>query len=54
MDLVLSSLVWRMKTKELMHDLPGHADEVFAIDWAPDGIRVASGGKDKILRLWQN
>ncbi|OXU24594.1 hypothetical protein TSAR_011045 [Trichomalopsis sarcophagae] len=47
-------LVWSMKTKQLSQDLPGHGDEVYAVDWAPDGIRVASGGKDKVLRLWQN
>lgn len=46
--------VWSMKTKKLMQDLPGHADEVYAVDWSPDGLRVASGGKDKVLQLWQN
>lgn len=46
--------VWDMKTKKIMEDLPGHADQVFAVDWSPDGVRVASGGKDKVLKLWQN
>lgn len=40
-----------MKTKKLELDLPGHADEVFAVDWAPNGEYVASGGKDKVLKL---
>lgn len=44
-------LVWSMKTKKLELDLPGHADEVFAVDWSPDGAYVASGGKDKVLKL---
>lgn len=26
--------------------------QVFAVDWSPDGQRVASGGKDKCLRMW--
>lgn len=44
--------VWNLKTKKLAEELPGHADEVFAVDWAPDGSRVASGGKDKVLKMW--
>lgn len=43
--------VWSMKTKKLELDLPGHADEVYAVDWSPDGSYVASGGKDKVLKL---
>ena len=43
-----------MKTRKLKLDLPGHADEVFAVDWSPDGSAVASGGKDKILKLWRH
>lgn len=26
--------------------------QVFAVDWSPDGEKVASGGKDKVLKLW--
>lgn len=43
--------VWSIKTKKLELDLPGHADEVYAVDWSPDGACVASGGKDKVLKL---
>jgi len=43
-----------MATHKLSNDLPGHADEVYAVDWAPDGKRVGSGGKDKAVRVWQN
>ena len=25
--------------------------QVFAVDWSPDGERVASGGKDKVLKV---
>lgn len=34
-------------------DLPGHADEVYAVDWSPDGKRVASGGKDRLIKFWR-
>lgn len=46
--------VWSVKNKKLELDLPGHADEVFAVDWSPDGQRVASGGKDKVLKMYEN
>ncbi len=46
--------VWDIKTRKLKLDLPGHADEVFAVDWSPDGSAVASGGKDKVLKLWRH
>jgi len=27
-------------------------EKVFAVDWNPDGENVASGGEDKVLKLW--
>jgi WD40 repeat protein len=35
--------VWDIRTRKLRTDLPGHEDEVFAVDWSPDGYKVASG-----------
>ena len=46
--------VWDVKFMKMIYDLPGHADEVYALDWSPDGLKVASGSKDKMLRIWQN
>ncbi|GAB66731.1 WD domain G-beta repeat domain containing protein [Plasmodium cynomolgi strain B] len=40
------------KVKTLLVDLPGHSDAVYAIDWSNDGKYVASGGKDKLLKIW--
>ena len=45
--------VWDVASKKLTGDLPGHADEVFCVDWSPSGGAVASGGKDALLRLWK-
>lgn len=28
--------------------------KVYAVDWSPDGEKVASGGKDRVLKLWMN
>lgn len=46
--------VWNLHSFKLARDLPGHDDEVYAVDWSVDGQRVASGGKDKAVRLWAN
>ncbi|GLT96038.1 hypothetical protein SLE2022_136870 [Rubroshorea leprosula] len=35
-----------------MRYLPGHADEVYAVDWSLDGEKVASGGEDRVWKLW--
>lgn len=37
-----------------MFDLPGHSDEIYAVDWSPDGEKVISGGKDKLIKIWKN
>ena len=46
--------VWDVRTGKLKEDLPGHQDEVFALDWSQDGRCVCSGGKDKHVKLWKN
>ncbi|KAJ3088332.1 hypothetical protein HK102_009011 [Quaeritorhiza haematococci] len=45
------STVTTTTTMKLMEDLPGHSDEVFAVDWSCDGSKVASGGKDRVLKM---
>lgn len=44
---------WDLHRHKLAVDLPGHADEVYAVDWSPDGQRVVSGGKDRVLKIWR-
>lgn len=45
---------WDMRTFKLKTDLPGHEDEVYAVAWSSDGTCVASGGKDKAVRIWRH
>ncbi|KAM7537199.1 hypothetical protein Aperf_G00000068500 [Anoplocephala perfoliata] len=42
------------RRRHILHDLPGHADAVYALDWSPDGQRVVSGGKDRVLKIWRS
>lgn len=46
--------VWELRTGTLKEDLPGHKDEVYAVDWSPDGEKVGSGGKDRAVRVWRH
>ena len=46
--------VWSVRTGKIAVDLPGHADEVYAVDWAPTGTFAGSGGKDRMLKLWRH
>ena len=40
--------------KKAKDTLPGHADEVYALDWSPSGTQVASGSKDRTIKIWRN
>ena len=46
--------LWDVASKKQKLELPGHADEVFAVKWSPDGQKVASGGKDRVLKMWRH
>jgi len=32
--------------------LSGHSDDVFSAAWSPDGTKLASGSKDKTVKIW--
>ncbi len=45
--------LWEVKDfKNAKATLPGHADEVYALDWSPLGQQVASGSKDRTIKVW--
>ena len=45
--------LWDLKTFKIRVDLPGHADEVYCVDFVAD--KIASGGRDKKVKMyvWQ-
>ena len=45
--------VWDVRKGKLKQDLPGHQDEVYALDWSGDGGKVGSGGKDRVVKIWR-
>jgi ribosome assembly protein 4 len=45
---------WDVTTGKIAADLPGHKDQVFAVDWSPDGQKVGSGGADKAVKIWSH
>ena len=51
MLLFIYTQLWDVKNKKLLNDLPGHADEVFSVDWSPSGEQVASGGRDRHIKM---
>ena len=45
-------IVANADTGETLTRLPGHEDFGFACDWAPDGITMATGHQDGLVKVW--
>ena len=45
-------IVANAETGETLAKLPGHEDYGFACDWAPDGITMATGHQDGLVKVW--
>lgn len=45
-------VVANAETGETYAKLPGHTDYGFACDWAPDGITIATGHQDGLVKVW--
>lgn len=44
--------LWDVATGKELHPAEGHRGAVTAIDWSPDGRRVASAGRDRGVCIW--
>lgn len=45
-------IVANAETGKTLARLPGHNDFGFACDWAPDGITMATGHQDGLVKVW--
>ena len=52
LDLTPYTVAHHLNNLRAKATLPGHADEVYALDWSPDGSAVASGSKDRTIKIW--
>jgi WD40 repeat protein len=44
--------IWDVKSGENKFSLFGHSLTIMCVVFFPDGKRIATGGLDKILRIW--
>ena len=45
--------LWEVSTKNLLHELTGHADSIKSVAFSLDGSTLASGGHDGKVLLWE-
>lgn len=44
--------VWECGTGHLLQTFAGHSAQINALTWSPDGATLASGSRDRTVRLW--
>ena len=45
-------VIWDSWSGQEISYYSGHIDTVLALAWSPDGRRIASGGKDQTVQVW--
>ena len=49
-----TACVYSTQTGELLHELGGHRDVLYAAEFSPDGKLIATAGYDRQIRLWDS
>ncbi|MHB8625197.1 MAG: WD40 repeat domain-containing protein [Aggregatilineales bacterium] len=44
--------LWDADSGQCLATLQGHMNQVSAVAFCPDGTRIASGGGDNTVRIW--
>lgn len=44
--------VWDIDSHRKVAELRGHSAPVFGVAWSPDGERIATAGRDQVIRIW--
>jgi len=44
--------IFSASTRQELMTLQGHTDTLSAVVWSPDGNKIASGGGDRVIRIW--
>jgi mono/diheme cytochrome c family protein len=48
------AFVFSTQTGELLHELGGHRDVLYAATFSPDGKMIATAGYDRVIKLWDS
>ena len=47
-----SIILWNLKTAQIKNTFIGHTKEVLSVAFSPDNRMIASGSKDKKIKIW--
>ncbi|KAJ3305677.1 general transcription repressor [Blyttiomyces sp. JEL0837] len=45
--------VWDLRTGQIRHQLKGHQQDIYSLDWSRNGARIVSGSGDRSCRVWE-